>query len=76
MDGLLQTQLKEMRTLIHEMGWANFMSHLGGLMAEQADKVPDKQSSPLFVASSMMHLPDLWEACGEFKYPDDMINKR
>ena len=74
----IHVQLKEMRTLIQEMGWETFMMHVGSLMAEQSDKASnDKQSSALFGSAKMVHrLRDAWEDCGTFEYPEDMINKR
>lgn len=73
----IQDQLKEMRTLVQEMGWEAFMMHVGSLMAEQADKTPPPQSGALFSASRMIHiLPSIWTECGTFQYPEDMINQR
>lgn len=73
----IQVQLKEMRTLIQEMGWEAFMMHVGSLMAEQSDRTPAEQSGALHSASRMIHiLPDVWKGCGTFEYPEDMINKR
>jgi hypothetical protein len=71
----LQDQLKTMRTLIHKMGWHEFMMHVGSLMAEQVDKVPEKQSSVLFQSSGFIHsLDSMWKDLGRFEYPSDMID--
>jgi hypothetical protein len=73
----VQQQLKEMRTLVQEMGWGEFMMHVGSLMAEQADKTTGSQSSALFACSSTVHaLREPWFGCGKFKYPADMVSSR
>lgn len=73
----LQQQLKEMRTLVQEMGWGEFMMHVGSLMAEQADRTTGDQSSALFACSNTVHsLRKPWFGCGRFKYPSNMVSSR
>jgi hypothetical protein len=43
----IQDDLKKLRTLIQKMGWGEFMSHVGSLLAEQADKTDGDQSGAL-----------------------------
>lgn len=72
----LQQQLKEMRTLVQEMGWGEFMGHVGSLMAEQADKTSGDQSDTLFRCSTTVHsLGEIWSKCGKFQYPPDMVTR-
>lgn len=69
-----QEDLKILRTLIQNNGWGNFMSNVGSLMAEQADKTTGSQSSALFACSNTVHaLDEAWDGCGYFKYPPDMV---
>lgn len=72
MDGLSQHDLWELRGMIQQIGWEKFMSHVGSLMAEQADKVErdSKQDKSLFSASCLIHqnLSPLWKDCGFFDY--------
>jgi len=73
----VQEQLKEMRTLVQEMGWGEFMRNVGSLMAEQADKTNGDQSSALFACANTIHaLIEAWDGCGKFEYPEDMIKSR
>jgi hypothetical protein len=65
----IQVKLKEMRTLVQEMGWEDFMAHVVGLMAEQSDKSAEPQSTALFRASNLVaSLRDVWKECGKFDY--------
>jgi len=71
----LQKDLTVMRTLVQKMGWREFMSHVGSLLAEQHDKVEGEQSGALMAASNAVHsLEKLWAACGKFEYPQDMTS--
>ncbi|MDA9934366.1 hypothetical protein N9B88_01225 [Rubripirellula sp.] len=73
----VQQQLKEMRTLVQEMGWGEFMRHVGSLMAEQSDKTSGDRSSALFACSNTVHaLVKAWDGCGNFEYPDEMTLTR
>jgi hypothetical protein len=77
MSGDLQEQLKEMRTLVQDMGWEEFMSHVGSLMAEQSDKTSGSQSGALSACARTLHaLKTAWAGCGHFKYPPDMVNEK
>lgn len=70
----LQIQLKEMRTLIQEMGWEEFMTNLACLMAEQSCNTGDQEQSGSLGAShnTIMALIPIWKKCGKYKYPDYM----
>jgi hypothetical protein len=71
----VQDDLKKLRTLVQKMGWGEFMSHVGSLLAEQADKTDGDQSSALFACSRTVHaLRDAWDGCGRFTYPEDMVD--
>lgn len=57
--------------MIQQVGWAKFMSHIGSLMAEQADKVErgSTQDTALFQCSSFIHAAtDMWKDCGFYDY--------
>jgi hypothetical protein len=74
----VQKQLKDMRTLVQEMGWSQFMSHVGSLMAEQSDKTSGRQSSYLNRCSTLLHWAEMranFEACGHFTYPPEMVHE-
>lgn len=74
-ESKIDRQLKDMRTLVQEMGWGEFMMHVGSLMAEQADKTRGEQSSALFACSNTIFaLQEPWHECGRFQYPDDMTH--
>ncbi len=66
-----QNDLKVMRSLVQSLGWGEFMSHVGSLMAEQADKVKrdSEQDTNLFQCSNTIHaLDEFFQKCGEFDY--------
>ena len=70
---LSQDDLWTLRGLIQKTGWGSFMSHIGSLMAEQADKVQrdSTQDTALFRASTFIHCDEaskLWNECGTFDY--------
>lgn len=72
-DDLSQDELWRLRSMVSKAGWAKFMSHVGSLMAEQADNVPQdsEQDKWLFRCSNLIHSKDLSEAfqkCGKFDY--------
>lgn len=71
----LQNDLKKLRTLVQKMGWAEFMGHVGSLLAEQADKTEGSQSGALAASSCTIHaLRQVWQGCGTFTYPKDMVD--
>lgn len=68
-----QKDLWTLRAMIQKMGWARFMAHLSGIMAEQADKVPpeSKQDKALFnlsVAFQNKGFIEAFQECGFFDY--------
>ena len=72
-NALSQTDLWILRGLVQKCGWGEFMRHIGGLMAEQADKVPrdSEEDKNLFNCSRTIHaLDEFFEKCGWFDYRD------
>jgi hypothetical protein len=71
---MTQEELRQLRIIIQQNGWGSFMSNIGSLMAEQADKTEGNQSGALFAGSSTIHaLKDCWNACGFLEYPEELI---
>lgn len=73
MSDLSQKDLWTLRALVQKIGWKSFMTHIGSLMAEQADKVKkdSDQEKALFYLSTFLHHPgflDMVEPCGTFDY--------
>lgn len=71
----IQKQLRSMRILVQQMGWGPFMRHVGSLMAEQSDRVPDgPQATALRACSRTVHaLNEPFTECGKFQYPPDKV---
>ena len=70
-----QGQLRQMRTLVQDMGWHDFMRHVAGLMAEQSDRTTGEQSSALFACCNTVNaLREVWQGCGQFEYPPEMVD--
>ncbi len=70
---LSQEDLWTLRGIVQKCGWGEFMSHVGSLMAEQADKVArdSVEDKALFQASVFIHCPEavqMWKDCGFFDY--------
>lgn len=68
---LSQEDLMVLRGLVQKAGWGQFMSHVAGLMAEQADKVPrhSEEDKNLFQCSNTLSaLHEFFEKCGQFDY--------
>ncbi len=71
MNNLTQTDLWQLRALVQKSGWGEFMSHIAGLMAEQADKVlpGSEQDHNLFQCSNTINaLRPFFIKCGYFDY--------
>ena len=75
-DDRLQDQLRQLRTLVQDLGWSGFMGHVTGLMAEQSDRADDENQAAILYASSntLRALGQIWVGCGRFKYPPEMVN--
>lgn len=68
---LSQKDLWTLRGLVQKCGWGEFMQHVGGLMAEQADKVQrdSEEDKNLYQCSITIHaLDEFFQKCGQFDY--------
>lgn len=70
---LTQEDLWRLRGMIQKVGWRPFMSHIGSIMAEQADKVKSdsEQDKALFHFSIILHNSEIqkeFDKCGKFDY--------
>lgn len=71
-----QEQLKQMRILVSQLGWGEFMRNVGSLMAEQADKTSGEQETNLFNCSRTIHtLNPFFEKCRGFEYPQSLVGE-
>jgi hypothetical protein len=69
----LQSQLCQIRTLVQDLGWGEFMNHVASIMAEQADKTKGEQSTALATCATTLHaLQEAWQKCGKFQYPPEI----
>lgn len=70
---LSQEDLWRIRAMLQRTGWESFLSHIGSIMAEQADKVKrdSDQDKTLFRLSTLFHSQFFREEsakCGFFDY--------
>ena len=70
---LSQEDLWRIRAMLQRTGWARFLSHIGSIMAEQADKVKrdSEQDKTLFRLSTLFHgelFREEFAKCGFFDY--------
>jgi len=71
MSVLSQDDLWALRGLVQKCGWGEFMGHVAGLMAEQADKVQrdSEQDKNLFAChNTLTALRTHFAKCGHFDY--------
>ncbi len=73
-----EEHLVQLRGLVSDLGWGEFMHHVAGVMAEQVEMVEDRQSSALFACSNtILALSSAFVDCGFFtKYPENMLPRR
>lgn len=73
---LTQTDLWTIRGIIQKSSWSEFMGHIAGIMAEQADKVQrgSEQDKNLYECSNTIYaLNNFFEKCGRFDYRNNKL---
>lgn len=70
-----QEQLWQLRALATDLGWGEFMEHVRGIMAEQADRLSDgDQANELLSCSQTIGaLGQFFEKCGRYDYLRDPL---
>jgi hypothetical protein len=74
---LSQKDLWTIRAIMQKCGWGEFMYHISGFMAEQADKVArdSEQEQALIGCSELLtKINEFFTVCGHFDYTKDSLS--